>query len=157
MDDETIVHPNFQRLTQAPDSSSAEKSALLPDLNTPYKASGWAEGEINRLVLIHGKEGFAPGGVAYTTFQYVHLDMGEFSLSANAQEFRFTVSCLQPKRVRVQGRNLLRIYDYISLHRMPWIRQSDRDFHAASVMGKEPVITRISIEDWKPEPHGGAS
>ena len=45
----------------------------------------------------------------------------------------------------MRGRDLLRIFDYIRLRRLPWIRQADRDFRA-----DEPIILKIEIEDWVP-------
>ena len=49
------------------------------------------------------------------------------------------------------GRNLQRICDYISLRRLPWIREADRDFKAADGVGSdEPIITKIELTDWQP-------
>ena len=57
---------------------------------------------------------------------------------------------IQPKLVTVHGRNLLRIFDYIGLRRMPWIRQADRDFRAVGgPADNEPIITLIDVQDWK--------
>jgi hypothetical protein len=131
-------------------TDTAEKSALLPGLNTAYKASGTPENsEVSRLVLVMGHDGFAPGGTAYHFLQYVHIDMGEFGFTANGQVFRFVFSGRQPKLVTVHGRNLQRICDYISLRRMQWIRQADRDFRAVdAVEDAEPIITLIEMRDW---------
>jgi hypothetical protein len=53
--------------------------ATLPGLNDPYKAAGTPEsGEVTRLVLIMGKDGFKLGASAYVILQYVHIGLGEF-------------------------------------------------------------------------------
>ena len=131
-------------------TDTAEKSALLPGLNTAYKASGTPENsEVSRLVLVMGHDGFVPGGTAYHFLQYVHIDMGEFGFTANGQVFRFVFSGRQPKLVTVHGRNLQRICDYISLRRMQWIRQADRDFRAGDgADDHEPIITHLELTDW---------
>jgi len=135
-----------------------EKAALLPALNDPYKAAGFADSEVSRLVLVMAKDGFHVGETAYIAFQYVHLGMGEFGFTADGQWFNFVISDLQPKLVTVRGRNLQRIFDYISLRRMPWIRQSDRDFRSTDgTTDKEPIITRIKVEDWKRKPEQAES
>lgn len=129
--------------------AEAEKAALLPGLNTAYKASGTVESEVSRLVLVMGKEGFAPGGTAYHVLQYVHLGHGEHGFTAEGQVFRYLFADLQPKLLTVHGRNLLRICDYIGLRRMPWIRQIDRDFREiGGAADTEPVITRIELTNW---------
>jgi hypothetical protein len=136
-----------------PDAKPAEKAALLPALNDPYKAGGFADSDVSRLVLVMGKDGFRIGENAYIVFQYVHLGMGQLGFTANGQVFSFVFSDLQPKLVTVHGRNLQRIFDYISLRRMPWIRQTDRDFRSTDdTTDKEPIITKIDVEDWKREP-----
>jgi hypothetical protein len=131
--------------------TAAEQAAMLPDLEDDYKAHGTPEnGEISRLVLVMGKDGFRVGGSAYVALQYVHISLGEFGFTASGQWFRFLFADLQPKLVTVQGRNLLRVYDYISLRRMPWLRQADDDFQPAeAALRKEPFIRLIGIEDWK--------
>ena len=146
MGDETRIDPTIYLREPA----SSEKAALLPSLNTAYKASGTVDNEVSRLVLVMGKDGFRPGGNAYVALQYVHMGVGEFGFTANDQVFRFVFSDIQPKLLTVHGRNLLRIFDYICLRRMPWIRQTDRDFRAIDAgMDTEPVITRIDIDDWQ--------
>ena len=135
-----------------------ENGALLPALNDPYKAGGFAESDVSRLVLVMGKDGFRIGGHAYIVLQYVHLGTGQLGFTANGQVFSFVFSDLQPKLVTVHGRNLQRIFDYISLRRMPWIRQSDRDFRSTDgIDDKEPIITRIDVEDWKRKPEQAES
>ena len=141
-----------------PDARPAEKAALLPALNDPYKAGGFVDSDVSRLVLVMGRDGFRIGGNAYIVFQYVHLGMGQLGFTANGQVFSFVFSDLQPKLVTVHGRNLQRIFDYIGLRRMPWIRLADRDFRSTDGNeDKEPIITRIDVEDWKREPEQAES
>ena len=126
-----------------------DKVALLPGLNSPYKASSTVDGEVTRLVVIMGKDGFRIGSVAYVTLQYAHLGVGEMIFTATGQTLNFLFSDLQPKLLTVHGRNLLRTYHHIGLKRMAWIRQTDRDFTLVGDAADEPVITRIEVCDWK--------
>ena len=83
--------------------------------------------------------------------------MGQFGFTANGQVFSFVVSDIQPKLVTVHGRNLLRIFDQISLRRIPWIRQADRDFRAGDGVGDtDPIITRLEVDDWRRMPEQAA-
>jgi len=129
-----------------------EKAAALPEPSDPYKAFGFVENEVNRLVLMMGKDGFKIGAVAYHFLQYTYIGRGEMGFDEAGQFFRFLYCDLDPKLVTVYGRNLLRICDQISQRRMPWIREADRNFKPpADMPGDEPVITRIEITDWKPK------
>lgn len=130
--------------------SKAETHARLPREDDAYQAAGLPESsEVSRLVLVMGKDGFKAGGRAYYFLQYVHISMGEFGFWDDGQWFNFIWSDLQAKLVTVRGRNLLRTCDYISLRRMPWIRQADRDFRGGFAANDESIITRIEVTDWK--------
>jgi hypothetical protein len=143
----------YVRDARAADSAREGHDAKLPGLADPYQAAGLAEhNEVSRLVLVMGKDGFTAGGVAYHFLQYVHISRGGFGFYDDGQRFTFLWSDLEPKQVTVRGRNLLRICDYISLRRMPWIRVADRDFRAgAGAESEAPIITGIEIVDWKPK------
>ena len=143
-DDRTAFAPRLR----VGSAESVETASLLPTLETDYKAHSTPEnGDCGRLVLVMGKEGFAPGAAAYMALQYVHLGSGEFAFTATGQAFRFLVSDYQPKWLVVEGRNLLRVFDYVSLRRMPWIRVKDRDFRPVDDVSTEPVITAIRLEE----------
>jgi hypothetical protein len=144
---EILKPETFQR-----GASSVEKAAVLPSLTTEYKAAGTPEnGEVSRLVLVMGQDGFRPGGTAYVFMQYAHIGLGQFGFTVGEQDFSFVFSDIRPKLVVVHGRNLLRICDYVSLRRMPWIRQADRDFQPGDgAADSEPFIRLIEIRDWKP-------
>ncbi len=148
MDDDVKYDPLKYAQKVAP-GEVADKIALLPGLNSPYKASSTVDGEVPRLVVIMGKDGFRIGSVAYVTLQYTHLGTGELIFTATGQIITFLFSDLQPKLLTIHGRNLLRIYHHIGLKRMAWIRQTDRDFRLVGDEADEPVITRIEVSDWK--------
>jgi hypothetical protein len=133
-------------------ASSADKAAKLPGVNDAYLAAGTPEnGEASRLVLVMGQDGFRAGGTAYVFLQYAHIGLGQFGFTVGEQDFSFVFSDIRPKLVVVHGRNLLRICDYVSLRRMPWIRQADRDFRPGDgVADAEPFIRLIEIRDWMP-------
>jgi hypothetical protein len=48
----------------------------------------------------------------------------------------------------IHGDHLFRICDAISLRRVQWIRQAERD---TAMPVNSPVITNIEIRDWRPE------
>ncbi len=127
------------------------KDVLWPSLADPYKAAANpADSEIPRLVVVLGRDGFKPGATAYHILQYVHIDDGEAGFTAGGEQwFSFLFVSKEPKLLKVFGSSILRIGDYISLHRMPWIRVADRDFRAVGGSAGE-VITRIEITPWEP-------
>jgi hypothetical protein len=158
MDDDTMVDDKVAVLKPTPyhrppgaasPPPDDAATAALPGLADPYKAAGTPENnEVSRLVLVMGKDGFKPGGSAYIFVQYVHLSLGEFGFDADGQWFRFGVADFEPKMVKVCGYDILRLADYISLRRLPWIRQADRDFRPPGGISHGPVITRIDVTDW---------
>ena len=152
MDDKERYNPS-KYLSDKP--SPADKAGLLPGPNTPYTAAATAfESDVPQLVVIMGKAGFEPGGVAYHNFPYSHIDPGEFGFTAEGGHvFRYPFNGLQPRLLTVHGRDLLRMWQQIGAKRLPWIRQADRDFRLV-VGGEadEPFITRIEVTDWEPKP-----
>jgi len=153
-DDEKVERLKPLPFVRAAGKARVEEDVLWPGFNDPYRAAGSPENdEISRLVVVLGKDGFKDGATAFHIFQYVHLDEGEVGFTASGdQRFSFLFSGRSPKLVTGHGRNVLRICEYISLRRMPWIRQADRDFRRADgVPDDEPVITSIKITAWTPE------
>jgi hypothetical protein len=153
-DDEKIERLKPLPFLRAAGKARVEEDVLWPGFNEPYRAAGSPENdEITRLVIVLGKDGFKDEATAYHIFQYVHLDECEVGFTASGEQwFSFLFSGRSPKLVTVHGRNLLRICEYISLRRMPWIRLADRDFRRADgVPDEEPIITSIKIADWKRE------
>jgi hypothetical protein len=136
------------------ETARTEADPLWPSLKDPYKAAGTPDNNpLTRLVIFLGKEGVKPGATAYRILQYVHVDEAEFGFTATGdQRFSFIFAGKRPKQLIVKGRNLQRICDYISLHRMPWIRLCDRDFRSGDgVPDDEPIITQVEIMDLKEE------
>jgi len=127
-----------------------ERTALLPGLNDLYRAAEFADSEINRLVLVMGKNSSRFSGTAYVFLQYMCIGIGELAFTAEGQVFHFVYTDIQSKLVTVYGRNLECIADSISLRRLHWIRQADGDFRAPAC-SDEPIITKIEIRDWRPE------
>jgi hypothetical protein len=127
-----------------------ERTALLPGPNDLYQAAGYADSEMNRLVLVMGKDGFRAGGTAYVFLPYMYIGTVELGFTAEGQVFRFIVSDIQSRLVTVYGHNLTQVCDHISTRTMQWIRQADQDF-TARASGNDPVITRIEVRDWRAE------
>ncbi len=131
---------------------SPEASALPGPGGDYQAAAGPANNELTRLWCIMGSDQFKPGGKAYRCFQYVHLDSdGHIGFDQHGQVLTFRFTGMTPVLVLVRGRNLIQIGDYISLHRMPWIRVADRDFAPDEAVDKDgkplPIITGISISE----------
>lgn len=133
----------------------SQSEALLPDLKSEYKAAGTADNrEVPRLAVVFGKERFRAGQVAYAAFQYTDIGLGECELTESGHCLRFPFhDAIAPKLLVIKGRNLLRVFDYISLRRLPWIRQAERDVRLAD---DEPIITLIDIQDRRAEQAGPA-
>ena len=135
----------------------ADEDTTLPDANSDYKASSFAASRgLVRLCCVMGGKAFKAGGKPYRAFQYVHLDSdSDFGFEAHGQVMTLRFSGLMPVTIIVHGRHLLKIWDYIQLHRMAWIREADRDFTDAEALdahGKPlPFISRIEILPVKPD------
>jgi hypothetical protein len=123
-----------------------ERTAVLPGMNDLYQAAGYADSEMNRLVLVMGKYGFRTGGTAYVFMPYMYIGKVELGFTAEGQMFRFILSDTEPQLVTAYGQNLLHICDQISQRKMQWIREADEDFRAP-VSGGEPLITSIEIRN----------
>ena len=137
--------------TQA-DSDQGGEPALWPSFTDPYRAAGNpAKNEIARLVVVLGKDGVKPDATARLIFQYPLLDLGAGGFTASGDQwFSFLWSGQEPRRIKVYGRNLDRICDYIALRRLPWIRVADRDFRREDgVPDDEPIITHVEITELK--------
>jgi hypothetical protein len=123
---------------------------VLPLAGDPYQAYAMpVKNALTRLCCVMGHEGFRPGGKAYRFFQYVHLDSDtDLSFTPQGQVLTLRFAGMKPVIVTIRGRNLVRLCDYIHLHRMPWIRVADRDFQATDGSGdNEPIITGFQVVD----------
>ena len=121
-----------------------------------YKASGRpANKPLPRFVVFFNKHGYGVGKKAAKQFQYVELDSdGDetdgcgFGYTENGQEFSIKLVGSKLWKLTIRGRNLWEIYDYLTLHRLPWLRVADRDFpDADDVAGKKPIILSVVIQE----------
>jgi len=122
-----------------------------------------------------GLETFSPDGMAYQaharpgnkllpsihfilrdrsirTFQYMHLESNsrfEPLPQGKGQRLTFRFASSSAVGVVIEGRNLFRLYDYITLHRMAWVCELDegRDFEDE----KAAVIRSFKFDETKPE------
>jgi hypothetical protein len=116
-----------------------DDAVTLPGPGDDYRAAGRpANHGISRIHFMLGDRTIRFG-------QYAELDsFGTFTPGARSGDA--FVICFKgriPMEIVVEGRNLWSIFDYISVHRLPWVRvlPKDRDFedeHAA-------VIHRITF------------
>jgi len=129
-------------------------TALLGGLGADYKAAAVPDsGNIVRLWIILGKkESSKPGGKRHWGFLYVHLASG-FTIGYDDDGMVFTCRFTgpDPMTIVIRGRNLMAICDYISLHRMGWIRVGDEELSPDEAVDDKgqpvPFITSITISD----------
>ena len=129
---------------------AVQGDSILPGYGDEYKAFSMPDnGSLTRLCCIMGRDGFQPGGKAYRFFQYVHLDSdADLTFTRDGQVMTLRFAGMKPVEIVLRGRNLLRICDYIQLHRIAWIREADRDFVDDEAGGKnQPIITAIQITE----------
>jgi hypothetical protein len=127
-----------------------------PDLSGPYRAFGHPRPDTLRtLHLYFNAAERRRYGRKKMQIQYEHLDSDDPAsegFADDGQSFALVI-CGGRKQLRitVRGRRLEKDYDWITLHKMPWMRSADneRDFG----QGDEPVITGFEIEPVE-EPEG---
>jgi hypothetical protein len=74
------------------------------------------------------------------SLQYIHLDSSTtFETVRNGHLVTLRFSGTRLWDVKIRGRNLWRLFDYVQQHRMSWIIRADRDFAA----DKEPIIVAL--------------
>jgi len=86
------------------------------------------------------------------TFQYMHLESNsrfEPLLQGKGHRLTFRFASSVAVGVEIEGRNLFRLYDYITLHRMAWVCELEegRDFEGE----KAAVIRSFRFEEIEPE------
>jgi hypothetical protein len=118
-----------------------------PDFSKAYRAFGHPRTHALRSLFIYFNAlERREYGRKKVQIQYEHLDSDDPAsegFAEDGQSFSIVVSSARKMmRITVRGRQLEEGYDYITFHRMPWIRSVDRDF--GQVDG--PVITAIEIE-----------
>ncbi len=86
-------------------------------------------------------------GKARRQLQYKDIDSddAQSGYAAEGTSFSVVFGYREPQRLTVYGRNLLKVWEYICFHRMPWIESVEpgRDFER----GDKPVITGIVLEE----------
>jgi hypothetical protein len=116
----------------------------LPESSGEYRAYGRASAD--PLYSLH----FILGADGLRSFQYSHLDSDtRLTFDRNGQTIGLKFAHSTVTIVRLHGRNLRLLYDYIHQHKCPWVEQLEagRDFDA----GDDPVVTAIVIKEEKEE------
>jgi len=152
-----LGHHSNRALGNDPENSDRDDEIVtLAAKGGEYKASGRpANKALPRFFVFFSKSGYAIGKKAAKQFQYVEMDSdGDdedgcgFGFTESGQEFSIKVAGSKQWKLTVRGRNLWEIYDYLTLHRMPWIRVADRDFaDADDAAGQKPIILSIEIRE----------
>lgn len=135
--DELFGRPMTDIPTQGRGEAKEEKSddsLTLADMQGVMRP---ANKEIGRLHVIDSK------GVV-RTFNYDHLDVEH---RFDGERFSVVFAGTKHYRIDVTGRNLWRVYDYITIRRWPYLRQAPRDFASDGEM----IITLIEIHDITPK------
>lgn len=78
------------------------------------------------------------------SFQYVHLDSNS-QLTPECITLRFIG--FEPVNVKIVGRNLGKLYDYLHQHRMAWVAEAGEDFTADG----QPVVLTVKFEKLESE------
>jgi hypothetical protein len=137
--------------TRSATAARTETETPWPGIADPYRAAGNADSDgIARLVVVMGGDRFKPGDQpAYYTLLYHDMGTGEYGFGADGQWFRIPFhESGRSRLLEARGRSILRIGDYISLSRMPWIRLADRDFRPGDGADADaPIFTHISVEE----------
>ena len=129
-----------------------DEAEYFPDPAADYVASGRPCYKVlSSLLVLHNAAGIKATGKQFQQFQYRDLvsDDAESGLAADGLSFSVSWQGRITQRMIVQGRNLKLIFQYLSCHRLPFLRAADRDFQDGA--SQEPIITSIEIEEIKEE------
>ena len=136
----------FQQRGPSPGREDDE-AVSLPGPGDDYRAAGRpANHAIPRLHFILGDR-------TISFCQYAELtSFGKFfpATGGTGESFILYFNGRVPMEILVEGRNLWAIFDYISVHRLPWVREllKGRDFEDE----RASVIHRITIRPVTQEP-----
>lgn len=116
----------------------------LADMNGEYATLRAANKLLTRLHIID------KAGKVFS-FQYHHLDShsvydgGKITLVfVGAKHWEISA--------KGQGPDVWKIYDYITLHRWPYLREASGSMPGAAATDKDTVFTEITIKDVTPRP-----
>ena len=116
----------------APPEEADPETLSISQMDGKYSTMRPANKNLTRLHVIH-RDG------SVESLQYHHIDAkSEF----NGGSFTFLFSGAKLWELTVEGRNLWRLYDYISLCRWPYIRVATRDFDEQG-----EVVTAVRIKE----------
>ncbi len=121
-----------------------------PDFTGPYRAFGHPRADALRSLAIYfNAEERKRYGRKKVQIQYEHLDSDDpetEGFAADGKSFSFVVATGRGfLRYTVHGWQLEEGYDQILLHKMPWLRSTERDFRKADGSTDGPVITGVEI------------
>ena len=126
-----------------------EDEAGTPDFSQPYRAFGHPMGRpLRSLFLYFNAAERRRYGKKKMQLQYEHLDSDDPASEGFAEDGRsfalVVVGARKALRITVRGRQLEQGYDWLTFHRLPWLRSFDQDRDFDQLEG--PVITSIVIE-----------
>ena len=129
------------------DSPGSDDIASLPLPGSPYDAahSRASNKPVPTLRLIMGE---TIRGLPYANYDSIDWQVPDKPGASPAIVIRFTG--LVPREAIISGRNLLKLYDLLSHHRVAWVRELPRgkDFKDAA----ETVVTGIVVNQIKEIP-----
>jgi hypothetical protein len=128
-------------MVSAPEADAPENDSELPSLEGG-EYQPFANATNRPVYSIH----FLTSKGEVRSFQYLHLDSNS-TFASGAISIRFMG--MRPVNVKIFGRNLRRLYDYIHQHRISWVVEiaPGRDF----IKDGEPVVTGIDFLNVKDE------
>jgi hypothetical protein len=136
MSDKTATHLRTILAAQHKELDGQEDYGLPESGDQSYQAH--ARPSMKPVYALHV---IFPNGTVQS-FQYQHLDSSSRYLHESI-DLRFLGARIT--HVRLRGRNLWRLYDYMHQHRMAWVQVAARDLAADG----ETIITGVAIEEPK--------
>jgi len=118
---------------QPPEQDAESEEMTIASMDGKYATMRPANKALTRIHIVH-----SDGKVE--TLYFHHIDAKS---EYNGGSFTFLFSGAKLWELTVEGRNLWRLYDYISLSRWPYIRVAHRDFGGKD----EEVFTAARIKD----------
>ena len=129
------------------DSPAPDDFAALPGPGSPYDAAH-ARASNKPVPTLRFVMGETIRGLPYANYDSIDWQVADEPGASPAIVIRFTG--LIPREAVITGRNLLKLYDLLSNHRVAWVRQlpKGKDFLDAAAT----VVTGIAVERIKEMP-----